>query len=47
MKETVTISLEEYQELLRESKFLEALMGCGLDNWDGYAIAQEYMDEGE
>ena len=33
---TVTISVEEYNELLDDAEFLNALRMAGVDNWDGY-----------
>ena len=40
-KDEVTISKGEYDELKSDSAFLNALMAAGVDNWDGYCIAQE------
>jgi hypothetical protein len=45
MEETVTISKEEYDELVADSKFLLALRGAGVDNWEGYSLAQETLKE--
>lgn len=42
---TMEISIERYKELLENEKFLRALEGAGVDNWDGYDIAIEYMEE--
>lgn len=39
MDKTVTISTEEYNDLLKKEEFLEALESCGVDNWDGYSDA--------
>ena len=44
-EETVTISKEEYEELVADSEFLNALMTAGVDNWEGYSFAQDMMDE--
>ena len=44
-EKTVTISKEEYQELLENSQFLSALQAAGVDNWDGYEHAQDIVDE--
>ena len=33
---TVTISIEEYNDLLDDAEFLNALRMAGVDNWDGY-----------
>lgn len=35
-KETVTISKEEYEDLLRDKDMLEALEAGGVDNWEWY-----------
>ena len=45
MSDTVTISKEEYDELLDDSKFLSALRACGVDNWSGYDNALDMIDE--
>lgn len=34
--EMITISREEYMELLKDSRFLECLRAAGVDNWEGY-----------
>lgn len=36
MSKTITISVEEYNELLDDAEFLNALRMAGVDNWDGY-----------
>jgi hypothetical protein len=43
--EKVTITVQEYEELLAESLFLQALIGCGVDNWDSYDDAREMLEE--
>lgn len=43
--ETITISAETYKELVAAQNFLEALQGCGVDNWEGYDMAQEMYQE--
>lgn len=40
-EEMVTITLDEYNELKDDSKFLYHLMIYGVDNWSGYQYAQE------
>lgn len=37
--DTVTITKEEYNELLEEQAFLDCLRGAGVDNWEGYEFA--------
>ena len=41
MTEMVTISKEEYDELIERSNWLGCLEGAGVDDWDGYDYAQE------
>lgn len=45
-EKTVTITVDEYEELISDSKFLQALVGAGVDNWDGYEYACEIFQEG-
>ena len=45
--DTITIPVEEYERLLNDSHFLEALRAAGVDNWDGYEVAQDMMEEDE
>ena len=45
--ETVTISKEEYESLLEDRKWLQALEGAGVDNWEGYSFARELLNENE
>lgn len=44
-EKTITITIEEYDELLEDSRFLCALQGAGVDNWNGYENAQEMIEE--
>ena len=44
-EETVTILKSEYDQLIKDSNFLECLRGAGVDNWDGYSFACEMMRE--
>ena len=44
-EKTITISQDEYDQLRRDSEFLECLYSAGVDNWDGYDVAQDLMDE--
>ena len=41
MTKQITISYDEYKELLADSAFLQALEDAGVDNWSGYDIACE------
>lgn len=43
--ETVTISKELYEELIRDSKVLNALRAAGVDNWEWYDDALESLDD--
>lgn len=43
--ETVTISKEEYEELLDDSLFLNCLRNNGVDNWDWYSEAVEQYQQ--
>lgn len=50
--ENVTISKDEYDELLKEQAFLDCLRAAGVDNWEGYDFAIEefqsqYPDDDE
>lgn len=40
----VTITLEEYETLLHDSKVLQALFSAGVDNWEGYDFAMEEVE---
>lgn len=43
--DTVTISAKEYEQLVHNSKMYLALAAAGVDNWEGYDIAMEIMQE--
>lgn len=47
MEETITISKKEYQRLINDSAFLSCLQSAGVDNWEGYDLAVELMQEME
>lgn len=42
---TKTISLEYYEELVRDSAELAALYAAGVDNWEGYDEALDAFHE--
>ena len=42
-KEMITITKEEYDQLSDDSRFLNALECCGVDNWGGYDDAHDFM----
>lgn len=41
----VTITQEEYESLLADSRMLTALENAGVDNWEGYEYAMEEVSE--
>jgi len=45
MEEMIEITKEEYESLLNDRKWLYALEGAGVDNWEGYDIAKDYYDD--
>jgi hypothetical protein len=45
MEGTVTITKKQYEGLLDDSDFLEALRQAGVDNWDGWDHAVEIQKE--
>jgi hypothetical protein len=44
MAEKIEIDKDEYDQLVSDQKFLEALIALGVDNWEGYEQAQESME---
>lgn len=40
-EETITITKPKYDKLVKDSKRLEDLEACGVDNWEGYDIVLE------
>ena len=45
MENTVTITREEYEELLSDAEFLNYLHAAGVENWEGYEVAKEMLEE--
>lgn len=43
----VTIPEEDYEELLRESELLTALIHEGVEDWEGYELAVEAIKSAE
>lgn len=41
---TITIGVDEYDELVADSTFLMYLTQAGVDNWEGYGEAQDMME---
>lgn len=38
-EEQITITKKEYDKLIEDSDFLNALKAAGVDNWDGFDFA--------
>jgi hypothetical protein len=36
---------EEHDELVSDQLLLQALIACGVDNWDSYSDAQELAED--
>jgi ERCC4-related helicase len=47
VKELVVITKEEFDALNESSKMLSALEEAGVDNWEGYHYAYDYLEEDE
>jgi hypothetical protein len=43
--ENITITLEEYNRLLRRDAWLDSLEAAGVDNWEGISYAHEIHRE--
>ena len=43
-EETKTITLKEYNSLIRDRDWLAALEAAGVDNWDGIDHARDLLD---
>jgi len=41
---TITIDIDDYQSLMEDHNFLNALRAAGVDNWDGYDYAIEIYE---
>ncbi len=41
MDDTVTISKQQYEQLIEDSDILQCLRNAGVDNWDGWDFAME------
>lgn len=46
-EEMITIPKKEYDMLVEESDFLEALRTAGVDNWEGYEYAFRILEGDE
>lgn len=47
MKETITIPKEEYDILVQDQMWLQALEEAGVDNWPGMGEANEIFKQWE
>jgi hypothetical protein len=45
MDDLITVDRKSYQILVEESRFLHALYAAGVDNWEGYELAQDILEE--
>lgn len=46
-KETVVITQERYDKLLKAEDMLNALHAAGVDNWEGFSEAYQYLRNDE
>lgn len=44
-EETITISLKDYERLVKQAGWLGWLEAAGVDNWEGYDYARELRAE--
>lgn len=44
-EKTVTITQEQFDRLVADASFLDALEALGVDNWDGYGDARRMVDD--
>jgi len=42
--EMIEITVEFYDRLYADSDFLDCLRAAGVDNWEGYDIAQDMLE---
>jgi len=42
---TITITKKQYDQLIEDQQFLQALEGAGVDNWEGYEFACQFEKE--
>ena len=40
-EELITITMQEYNDLMKDREFLDCLRTAGVDNWDGFSEAAE------
>lgn len=46
-EKTIEIPLDEYNEMLEQLSWLEALQAAGVDNWDGIDEAVSIYEDGQ
>ena len=44
-KQTIIVTIDEWNKLREDSAFLNCLQNAGVDNWDGYEYAQDAYAE--
>jgi hypothetical protein len=44
---TVVVPLQKYNELVEDARFLRCLREAGVDEWEGYYLAEEIMEESD
>lgn len=44
MEPNVTLTQSEYNNFLKDRRFLNALYAAGVDNWEGYSIAKDMIN---
>lgn len=45
MENTITITVSEYNDMMKRINWLQCLESVGVDNWEGYDIAHDQMSE--
>ncbi len=46
-EEKITITLKEYNQLLKDQQWLECLESAGVDNWEGISYAYNLLGDDE
>lgn len=44
-EEKITISKEKYKELVKDQMFLRVLEAAGVDGWEGFDVAIDYIND--
>ena len=45
MNSDITIPRQRHNQLLEAERLLTALQAAGVDNWDGYEMALEFLED--